>query len=185
MVQEEIAHIQSKTANTVCVNTTLRHKNKCIKVKGIVDTGNRLDTDAVISEQLAKKLGVRVYRRPGLMVGTAESGAKLRVVGMAEPLHMKLGGLGEVIVNPHVIADLSHPLNLGARFLHKREIHMEFKRNRAILRSKAGTEPLIAEITRSGQRREASDPGEEDQDETHEPATQEFCKLYKLSLIHI
>ena len=97
---------------------------------------------------------------------------------------MKLGGLGEVTVNPLVIADLSHPLNLGAKFLHRREIHMEFKKNCAVLRSKEGIEPLIAGITHRGQCREAPDPREEeDQNETHEPATQEFCKLYKYKIM--
>ena len=92
----EIAHL----SNNVCINTVLKSRSKCFPIKGIIDTGNRLDTDIVISEKLSQKLGLRVYRRPGLRVGTAESGAKLRVVGMAEPIIMKLGDLGEVKVEP-------------------------------------------------------------------------------------
>ena len=84
--------------------------------KTLIDSGNFFAD--LISENLACKLKAKIDRRFQKKVGTAQAHAKCEVLGKAGPLKINIENLpGSFVINPFVVRDLSHEMNLGQSFL--------------------------------------------------------------------
>ena len=90
-------------------------KGQNILTKAIIDSGNFYDD--LISEELAKKLKLEVYGRTSV-AGTASRTGNVQILGKVKPFLVYLEGIKmPALVQPQVVKDLAHPLNLGERFL--------------------------------------------------------------------
>jgi dUTPase len=80
------------------------------------------------------------------VVGTASSEGKLLSLGRAEPCRLQIAGLPTTTIRPEVFRNLSHSLNLGARWLQENQFALDFSREPR-LREPGGREArLIATI---------------------------------------
>ena len=96
-----------------------------VLVKILIDSGNLCND--LISEDLAKTLNLKIDKSVQRNVGTACSNGKVRMVGRTKPIVLYLEGLKyPVIINPWVIKDLAHPINLGEKFLRRYNANLQF-----------------------------------------------------------
>ena len=99
--------------------------NRSVLVKTLIDSGN-LFVD-LISEKLAKtlKLAIKGTTRTA---GTAHAQGSVTILGKTQPFKVFLEGIQEsVTVQPYVVKDLAHPLNLGQAFLRRHKADMSFR----------------------------------------------------------
>ena len=90
-----------------------------------MDSGN-LFAD-LISEKLAKLMKLQIVGTPRT-VGTANATGSVTILGKTRPFKMYLENISEaVIVQPYVVKDLAHPVNLGQSFLRKHKADMNFR----------------------------------------------------------
>ena len=93
----------------------------------LIDSGN-LFAD-LISEDLAKRLKLKVSGTPRT-VGTASTQGKVTIVGRSNPFYLYLEGVPEAIrIQPYVVKDLAHNINLGQDFLRRCGADMTFRVN--------------------------------------------------------
>ena len=112
----------------VCIDCRVTGKKGGFRLKGLVDTGNRISTGCAISADLARAIGVSV-KPSTAYVGTARKDNFLREVGeTVEPLNIEVKGLGRIQTPALVIGELSHHLNLGSNLLHREKLTLELNR---------------------------------------------------------
>lgn len=100
-------------------------KSKMVLVKILIDSGNLCND--LISEKLAKCLNLKIDSSIQKNVGTACSNSKVHMVGKTKPIIIYLEGLKyPVIIEPWVIKDLAHPINLGEKFLRRYNANLQF-----------------------------------------------------------
>ena len=122
------------------VYVTLQGKDKGIKVKTLIDTGNTIREESAITTELHEKLKVGFLEKGGSPIGTAKKdGPKLIKRGVSNPITMKIDGIkGCFEIRPAVVDTLSDSLNLGSGFLcevgKEVPVHMEFTQGEAVLR---------------------------------------------------
>ena len=93
-------------------------------IKALVDSGNLFGD--IISGKLATALKIP-YKPCTKKAGTAVSGQNVHVLGQADPFFLILEGLKKpVLINPFVIENLSHDINLGENFLRKNSAKLNF-----------------------------------------------------------
>jgi hypothetical protein len=98
---------------------------RAVLVKTLIDSGN-LFAD-LISEQLAKMLKLKITGSER-KVGTAAANGSVTVIGKAKAFHLYLEGISKPVkVEPYVVRELAHPLNLGQAFLRANAAEMTFK----------------------------------------------------------
>lgn len=105
----------------------LRAKIHCksFLVKVMIDSGNLCGD--LMSEELAKALKLKITGQPR-SVGTASSKGSVTILGRVAPFRLYLEGIQEAVtVEPFVVKDLAHPLNLGQSFLRRHEVDMTFR----------------------------------------------------------
>ena len=103
-------------------------KSKLVLVKILIDSGNLCND--LISEKLAKCLNLKIDKSIQRNVGTACSNGKVQMVGRTQPICIYLEGLKyPVIIEPWVIRDLAHPVNLGEKFLRRYNANLQFMSN--------------------------------------------------------
>ena len=110
---------------------------------GMVDSGNSFHT--AISKELAERLGIRTEELktvPGKeMVGTAEDGAQLKVLGQVRKrLMMRLpADSPTIIIKPFVLEGLAMPLNISGPLMELCDIsikvgkYVKFKKHRILM----------------------------------------------------
>jgi len=97
---------------------------KPVVAKMLVDSGNLVHD--LISEEFAKKIGVQ-YRKINKKVGTAAQGGTVNIVGRSEPIRLFIENIAKpVIIEPYVVKDLSHPINVGRNFLGRYKGRLEY-----------------------------------------------------------
>jgi len=98
---------------------------RAILVKSLIDSGN-LFAD-LISEKLAKMLKLKITGTER-KVGTAAANGSVTVTGKAKAFYLYLEGISKPVrVEPYVVRELAHPLNLGQAFLRANQAEMTFK----------------------------------------------------------
>lgn len=98
--------------------------NRSLLVRILIDSGN-LFSD-LMSEKLFKLLHVTM-EGPIREVGTASKAGTVTVLGRTKPFRLFLEGIaGSVVVQPYVVRDLAHHLNLGQDFLRSNNAEMSF-----------------------------------------------------------
>ena len=105
----------------------VRGKVKCraVLIKILIDSGN-LCSD-LISETSAKQLNLEVDVSERKMVGMASRTGKVEILGRAKPFEIYLEGVKfHVIIEPLVVKDLAHPMNLGKKFLRRYKATIKF-----------------------------------------------------------
>ena len=117
---------------------------------GMVDSGNSFHT--AISKELAERLGVRTEELktvPGKeMVGTAEDGAQLKVLGQVRKrLTMRLSADSPtIVIKPFVLEGLAMPLNISGPLMELCDIsikvgkYVSFKRHRIPMATRPAAE---------------------------------------------
>lgn len=107
------------------VRAKLQFKSFLVNI--LIDSGN-LFAD-LISEDLAKRLKLKVSGTPRT-VGTASTQGKVTIVGRSNPFYLYLEGVPEAIrIQPYVVKDLAHNINLGQDFLRRCGADMTFRVN--------------------------------------------------------
>ena len=110
-------------------------------IKALVDSGNLFGD--IISGKLAKALKIP-YKTCTKKAGTAVSGQNVHVLGQADPFFLILEGLKDpVLINPFVIENLSHDLNLGENFLRNNSAKLNFEGTRVTLKIKGEKVELV------------------------------------------
>lgn len=100
-------------------------QNRAIVLKALIDSGN-LFAD-LISEDLANKLKLPITGKVKT-VGTASTNGKVTILGKAKSFKVYLEGIRDAVtINPYVVRDLAHPLNLGQAFLRTNNADMSFR----------------------------------------------------------
>ena len=89
-------------------------------VRTLIDTGNTLNSPAVISETFHEALGAGFQHRKPKEIGTAKEGAKMMRVGRSNPIELQIGGIREkIVISPSVIRGLTDQMNIGVNLLHQ------------------------------------------------------------------
>ena len=110
-------------------------------IKALVDSGNLFGD--IISGKLTKALKIP-YKTCTKKAGTAVSGQNVHVLGQADPFFLILEGLKDpVLINPFVIENLSHDLNLGENFLRNNSAKLNFEGTRVTLKIKGEKVELV------------------------------------------
>ena len=124
--------------------------NRSILLNALIDSGN-LFAD-LISEDLAKTLNLPIMGKEKI-VGTASSSGSVKILGKTKPFKLYFECIRDpVCVEPYVVQDLAHPLNLGQAFLRSSNADMTFRSNGIQLRlngSVASLVPSSASLTRA------------------------------------
>ena len=143
---------KNKYTNKPCVSTMLKflHNDKEIESKALIDTGNTTSHGVCISETFYNKLGLKL--QPGVRprpVTTAKSGSSLTILGVTEPVRIKVSGLDRTYeITPLVIRHLNMSVNIGARFMHRNQLTVEFTDRGALLKDTNGNSTgLVAGIS--------------------------------------
>ena len=114
--------------------------NKSILVKALVDSGN-LFAD-LISEDLARKLKLKVTGTER-KVGTASTQGSVTIIGRAKPFKLYLEGISHPVqIQPYVVKELAHPLNLGQAFLRSNDVDMTFRSGGVLLKLRGSCSKL-------------------------------------------
>ena len=128
----------------------MRVKNKPILFKAIIDSGN-LAGD-LISEDLATQLKLPITGNTS-SVGTAAAGGSVTLLGKTPLLHLHMEGIkNSITIQPSVVRNLAHHMNLGQSFLREHQADMTFRPCGIQLNVQGSTATLIeatAKITRS------------------------------------
>ena len=99
--------------------------NRSVLVRALIDSGN-LFAD-LISEKLAKILNLSIKGKRK-NVGTAATSGSVTVLGRTRAFYLYLEGIiNPVKVEPYVVRDLAHPLNLGQSWLRRHQADMSFR----------------------------------------------------------
>ena len=86
----------------------------------LIDTGNTLNSPAVISEKFHEALGAGFQHRRPKEIGTAKEGARMMRVGRSNPIELQIGGIREkIVISPSVIRGLTDQMNIGVNLLHQ------------------------------------------------------------------
>ena len=102
----------------------IKIRNRPIVAKMLIDSGNLVND--LISEEFAKILKVK-YTPLEKQVGTAEKGGSVKIIGKSEPIKIFIEGVPQgVIIQPLIVKDLSHPVNVGRDFLGRNGGKLEF-----------------------------------------------------------
>ena len=107
----------------------------------------------IISLDLAKSLNLK-YRRTNKKAGTADRSAKCDITGrVVKPLKIHLENIpGGFLIQPYVIRNLAHPINLGQNFLRRNGADLLFRANYVTLNARNGVTRLTdkrLDLTRS------------------------------------
>ena len=109
----------------------------------LFDSGNFFG--ALISENLAHQLNVKIDKRFQKRVGTARANAQCEILGRTGPLKINIEHIpGSFVIHPFVVRDLSHEMNLGQAFLRQVGAEMTFRNGSISLRVKGGTTELTS-----------------------------------------
>ncbi|MBM3938854.1 MAG: retroviral-like aspartic protease, partial [Sphingomonadales bacterium] len=92
--------------------------------KMLVDSGNLVSD--LISEEFAKAIGAK-YDPVDRKVGTAAKGASVSIIGRCLPFKIFIENIAKAVeIQPFVVKELSHPLNVGRDFLGRHKGRLEF-----------------------------------------------------------
>ena len=84
----------------------------------------------ICSEKLAKQLNLSVSPC-ALKAGTAVAGQPVEVLGKAKPFYIIIEDIEKlVLIEPIVVRNLSHDLNLGEAFLRGHNAKLEFNKGK-------------------------------------------------------
>ena len=96
----------------------------------------------MISEDLANRLKLPIRGNP-TTVGTAASEGKVTILGKTRPIKLYLEGIKDIIqIQPYVVKDLAHCINLGQTFLRNYNADMTFRVKTVQLKIKGHTTTL-------------------------------------------
>ena len=110
----------------------------------LIDTGNTLNSPAVISEKFHEALGAGFYHRKPKEIGTAKEGAKMTRVGRSNPIELKIDGIRErIVISPSVIRGLTDQMNIGVNLLYQ----LGKKKPTSITFSEGSTTLMVGEDT--------------------------------------
>ena len=114
---------------------------KPIVAKMLIDSGNLVHD--LISEDFAKKIRVK-YTPVTKKIGTAAKGGSVSIVGQSMPIKIFIENVAKpVIIEPYVVRDLAHPINVGRSFLGRYEGKLEFTADAGYLEIKGDKTKLI------------------------------------------
>ena len=116
-------------------------RQRPLLTKAIIDSGNLYGD--IISEQLAKDLGLKIKICPA-NVGTAAAGGSVKVIGKVQPIDIYIEGIKHPItIRPSVVTNLAHHMNLGQDFLRNQQADMNFRPGGIQLKVKGNTATLV------------------------------------------
>ena len=100
--------------------------NRSVLARCLIDSGNLFGN--LISEKFAQTLRLKIVGSEKI-VGTASEAGKLTILGkVSSPLRIYLENVSKVVsIQPYVVRELSHPLNLGQQFLREYSADMAFR----------------------------------------------------------
>ena len=125
-----LAHIDKmKTKRTKELFSYVPVRIGDFNIAALVDSGNLYRT--CISLEAANKMNLKLRNAPIRSLGTADKNADLSVIGeTAKPIHIRLGEHNTKFkIRPIVIKNLSHPMNISARFLQRFHIDQLHSQN--------------------------------------------------------
>ena len=127
--------------------------NRNIITKVLIDSGNLFGT--LMSESFCKRLSLPIVGKQ-LSVGTASKSGHVVILGRTKPLKIYLENIKRVItIQPYVVKDLAHTINLGSHFLRQNLAELTFKPTGVAL--KMGNDITILESGRMALERNSLD----------------------------
>ena len=112
--------------------------NRNILNKTLIDGGNLFGD--LMSEEFAKLLKLQISGREKT-VGTAAADGTVTILGkVTKPFKLYLEGISTpVTIQPYVVKNLAHPINLGERFLRENDADQSYRRKGVQLRINGGS----------------------------------------------
>lgn len=150
--------------NTMKQNNSRPHKpvgyvrvkvhSQSIIFSSLIDSGN-LCKRSLISEELCETLKLPTSPYNGKL-NTAGENQNVKIVGVVAPFRIFIEGLKmPVTINPLVVRNLSHHLNLGARFLRENRAKLLFHPDKVEL--KIAKEKIILQAGKDVMKLDSSD----------------------------
>ena len=127
--------------------------NRSIITRVLIDSGNLFGT--LMSETFCKRLTLPVIGKQ-LSVGTASKTGHVVILGKTRPLKIYLENIKKLItIQPYVVRDLAHTINLGSHFLRQNSAELTFKPTGVVL--KMGNDTTVLEGGRAALERRSLD----------------------------
>ena len=118
-----------KNSNSAYVQVKIFRKP--IIAKMLVDSGNLVSD--LISEEFAKLARVP-YEPVQKKVGTAAKGGSVNIIGKCKPFKIFIENVSKaIIIEPFILKELSHPINVGREFLGRYKGRLEFSPSQGFL----------------------------------------------------
>ena len=119
----------SKNSNSAYVRVKIFRKP--IIAKMLVDSENLVND--LISEEFAKLARVP-YEPVQKKVGTAAKGGSVNIIGKCKPFKIFIENVSKaIIIEPFIVKELSHPINVGREFLGRYKGRLEFSPSQGFL----------------------------------------------------
>ena len=127
--------------------------NRGILTRVLIDSGNLFGT--LMSESFCKKLALPVIGKQ-LSVGTASKTGHVIILGKTRSFKIYLENIKRLItIQPYVVRDLAHTINLGSHFLRQNLAELTFKPTGVVL--KIGNDTTVLEGGRAALERRSLD----------------------------
>ncbi len=116
---------------------------KPVIAKMLVDSGNLVND--LISAEFADLIKVRYIATQKQKVGTASKNGSVSIIGQCRPFKIFLENLPKPLtIQPFVVKELSHPINVGRNFLGRYKGKLEFSPDHGFLEIKSQKVKLIS-----------------------------------------
>ena len=91
---------------------------KTMVARTMIDTGNTVNSSAVISEKFHKQLGVGFAHMRTRKIGTAKESSSMMRIGKSNQIELRIDGIKKkILIEPLVIKGLSDQMNIGSHWL--------------------------------------------------------------------
>ena len=106
----------------------------------LVDSGNLCDDLILLEFAAAIKIPITLQRQ---QIGTAAAGGTVEVIGRAKSFILFIEGIPKpVVLNPIVVKQLAHMVNLGQSFLRRNSATLSFRLQGGVLHLQGRQVPL-------------------------------------------
>ena len=93
---------------------------KTMVARTMIDTGNTVNSSAVISEKFHKQLGVGFLNMRTRKIGTAKENSSLMRIGRSNQMELRIDGIKKkILIKPLVMKGLTDQMNIGSHLLNK------------------------------------------------------------------
>ena len=130
-LSSDVNYVNNEKNHSNSAYVRIKLFKKTVVAKMLIDSGNLVSD--LVSEEFAK-LARFQYEPVQRKIGTAAKGGSVSIIGKCKPFKVFVENMPDaVIIQPYVVRDLAHPINVGRSFLGRYQGKLEFLQNAGFL----------------------------------------------------